>query len=96
MPLRRPLWQLWVNHTLAHVEAKRRGATRAMFAVCAPEGNDALGAPSNLAAFRNLVADRDSLAIIGVNSLIGAIGEAINDEDHQLWHQGLMERYCEI
>jgi hypothetical protein len=38
-PFGGPLWQLWTNHTLAHVEAARRGARYARYMVCAPMAN---------------------------------------------------------
>ena len=35
-PFGGPLWQIWVNHTLAHALAARFQATHAVYAVCAP------------------------------------------------------------
>ena len=41
-PFRGELWQLWVNHTLAHVLAHRQGLPEANFALLAPADNDRL------------------------------------------------------
>jgi hypothetical protein len=94
-PFAGPLWQLWVNHTLAHVEAQRRGAERAMFVVCAPEENEALAANSHLNALRKLVADESTVVSVGANRLIEVIGTLVSD-DHRPWYQGLEDRYAAI
>jgi hypothetical protein len=95
-PFGGPLWQLWVNHTLAHVEASRRGAPRAMLAVCAPEANATLDAQTHLAALRGIVADPNELALIGVNHLIESIGQLVSDKASQQWYHCLKERYGDI
>jgi hypothetical protein len=95
-PFGGPFWQLWVNHTLAHVEARARGVAHALFAVCAPEGNDTLDARVTLDEFRSLVADPSTVAFIGVEALIAAIGEVAETPDQRRWHEGLVARYAGI
>lgn len=90
-PFAGPLWQLWVNHTLAHVEAHRR--ERAIFAVCAPVANMALDAPRHLESFAELVADRETVALIELDELVAAIGQVGRRTDG---HGALAQRYCGI
>jgi hypothetical protein len=64
-PFGGPLWQIWVNHTLAHVLAARSGAARAVFAVLAPADNTPLlegGAVVD--RFRALAADPTTVLFI--------------------------------
>ncbi len=89
-------WQLWVNHTLAHVEAGRSQSAHALFAVCAPEGNDVLDAPGAIEAFRTLVADPATIAFIGVEALIAGIGGVAETPEQRCWHDGLRARYAGI
>jgi putative intracellular protease/amidase len=68
------LWQLWVNHTLVHAEADRRNAHKAVFAVCAPRGNNTLLRDGRvLSDFSALVAARDSVAFIPVEDVIESL-----------------------
>jgi hypothetical protein len=68
------MWQLWVNHTLAAVEAKRRGARHALFGVCAPAANKALLDGGHvLEQFRGLLTNPDSFFFMPVDDLIEAI-----------------------
>jgi hypothetical protein len=89
------LWQLWVNHALAHVEAQRRGATRAIFAVCAPEANEALAARSAVQAYQDLVIDPSTVVHVDVDVLVSIIGEAVSDQ-LRTWHAMLARRYARI
>lgn len=94
-PFGGPLWQLWVNHTLAKVEALRRGASSAIFAVCSPENNDPLAALEKLQTFKKLLADPDSAVHIGVDHLISVIGCEVKAPLDK-WHEQLALRYSGI
>lgn len=72
-PFAGPLWQLWVNHTLAHAEAKRRGARRALFAVCAPQANETLRASASIDQYRERVTDPASLVFIPLEELLESL-----------------------
>lgn len=75
-PFRGPLWQVWVNHTLAHAEAKSRGASHAVFAVCAPAENEALLANGPvLEKFRDLVTDPSTVVFIPLEQLLSRLHE---------------------
>lgn len=93
-PFGGPLWQIWVNHTLAHAEAKRRNAVRAVFATCAPEANEELDARANLDKYRALVTNQDSVVFIPLEQLLERI-ESCCARDHQWsdWAQRLRRRY---
>jgi len=97
-PFDGPLWQLWVNHALAHVEARERGAQHARFAVCAPANNDALLRDGSvLKDFRALTTDPSTVLFIDLNEVIrDAVGAT--RENHQLktWARGLQDRYADI
>lgn len=74
---RGPLWQVWVNHTLAHAEAARRGAPRAVFAVCAPAENEPLLASGAvLAEFRALVGDPSTVVFVPLEAMLSRLQEA--------------------
>lgn len=89
------LWQLWVNHTLAHVEAARRGASRAVFLVCAPSANDALlHGGSVLGGFRELLADPATVGLLALDELIDWISDVSGEGSP--WARGLRERYSRI
>jgi len=93
------LWQLWVNYTLAHVEASRSGTTKASFAVCAPGGNSELLQDGQiLEQFRRLLKSPESLVFIDVELLIDAIREATVGGGHAQakWATGLASRYANI
>ncbi len=92
------LWQLWVNHTLAHVEASRMGAKVARYAVCAPaSNNELLQGGEVLSRFRALVKDPSTVLFIDVDSVIDEIlsasagSAALAD-----WARGLQARYHRI
>lgn len=94
-----PLWQLWVNHTLAHVESQRRGGTRAVFAVCAPAANAALlDGGRTLDSFRALLRDPESFAFIDLNALLLVIDQECRGrgEWHTTWAGAIQLRYGQI
>ncbi len=98
-PFGGPLWQLWVNHTLAGAEAGRRASTRFAFGVCAPAGNDALlDGGRVLADFRSHLTDPSSLVFADLDSVIGAIREECDGRTawHDRWYRGLAGRYAAI
>lgn len=91
-PFRGAHWQLWVNHTLAHAEAARRGASRARLLVCAAEQNDALlqqGAV--LRGFVALLGAPETVGMLALDRLIEQIGAVVGEEDG--WVKGLRGRY---
>ncbi len=92
------LWQLWVNHTLAHVEARRGGFPTARYAVCAPAGNhELLRGGQVLASFTALVTDPASVLFIDVDLLIDRIVEiASGDPGLRPWAEGVQARYHRI
>jgi hypothetical protein len=92
------LWQLWVNHTLAHVEARRRGAKVVRFAVCAPASNDELLQRGQvLSRFRALVKDPSTVLFIDVDRLIDEILSASSGNASLAdWARGLQARYHRI
>ena len=90
-PFGTDLWQLWVNHTLAHAVA---GGRRAVFAVCAPRGNSQLDAKARLDDYGRYVADPDTLAFIPVEDLISDLEDAVPKEaSWREWCDGLTGRY---
>jgi len=94
-PFGGPLWQLWVNHTLAHVEAARRGAQRIVFAVCAPEANDALKARATLDQYRTLAADADTVVFIPLERLLQTLVSACSARDAwRVWAGLVQQRYA--
>ncbi len=94
-PFGGPLWQLWVNHTLAKVEASRREASSAIFAVCSPENNKTLAAINKIKDFKELLIDPDSVVHIGVDHLISVIGDEVKAPLDK-WHKQLALRYSSI
>ena len=88
-PFGGPLWQLWVNHTLAHVEAARHGAAHARFLVCAPEANDVL-LRGVLDEFRGVLRRPETFGFLALDSLIERIGEVAGPS---AWVEGLRGRY---
>ena len=93
-PFGGPLWQLWVNHTLAHVEAARRGA-RAQYLVLAPARNDALlRGGAVLDSFRALLTQRDTAGLLALDDLIRAI--AALGSGPAGWIDGIKARYADI
>lgn len=89
------LWQIWVNHTLAHAEAKRRGAERAMFAVCAPEGNEALQAGARLDDYRTLATDPRTVVFLSIERLLDRLVELCASQDAwRNWALSLRKRYA--
>ncbi len=94
-PFGGPLWQLWVNHALAHVEAARRGAGRALFLVCAPSDNEALLSGGRvLDEFRALLRQPGTVGLLPLDALIDRVG-AVAGEGSE-WARGLRDRYGRI
>jgi hypothetical protein len=93
-PFAGPLWQVWVNHTLAFAEAKRRSATRAVFAVCAPEANDSLNARVLLEEYRAHVADPSTVVFVALESLLERLEHAsLPHPTLTSWAAALRRRY---
>jgi hypothetical protein len=102
-------WQLWVNHTLAHAEAKRAGADRALFLVCAPEGNAELlgkkrGPPEPgaqgqpppqtiLDQFSRRLVSPTTFGLLPLDKLLGAIATEARTPGETSWARALALRY---
>ena len=94
-PFGGPLWQLWVNHTLAHVEAARRDAPHARYLVCAPVNNEALLRGGQvLGAFQALLARPETAAFLTLDALIENIAAA--GAGPKGWIEGITARYAGI
>lgn len=92
-PFDGPMWQLWVNHTLIQVEAKRR-STRGVFAVCAPAGNKALTAGGVVDRFKAVLSDEATFALIGLESLVEALAAELGGKAKWAgWLAGVKGRY---
>jgi len=89
------LWQLWVNHTLVHAEARERGYQEAAFAVCAPRDNDALlKGGDTIATFQRLLTNPQSMLLITVEELTDALEVSIGTEKFwRDWIAYLRARY---
>jgi len=94
-PFAGPLWQLWVNLTLAHAEANARGGGRASFAVCAPEQNRKLFGGAELERFRRLLRDADSVVFVDLDQLLARLAEVANAAAPE-WVAALRRRYAGI
>ncbi|MBI5535976.1 MAG: hypothetical protein HY898_24865 [Deltaproteobacteria bacterium] len=92
------LWQLWVNHTLAHVEARNRRAKVARYAVCAPaSNNELLQGGEVLSRFRALVKDPSTVLFIDVDRLVDEILSAsAGNATLAEWARGVQARYHRI
>jgi hypothetical protein len=81
-----------VNHALAHVEAARQGAGRAMFLVVAPGDNDALLRGGRvLDDFRARLREPGTVGLLPLDGLIDRIGEVAGQGSE--WARGLRGRY---
>jgi len=98
-PFRGPLWQLWVNYTLAHAETARWGVQRAFFAVIAPIGNVSLLQNGRvIEQFRRLLVLPESVIFIDSDQLIGAIRDtaSVRRVQRAEWVDALVSRYTGI
>ena len=94
-PFGGPLWQLWVNHTLAHVEAARRDAAHARYLVCAPAGNHALLRGGQvLSSFRALLAKPETVGFLALDEVIDRITRVGGGPPG--WVEGISARYAGI
>lgn len=94
-PFGGPLWQLWVNHTLAHVEAARRGGEHAMFLVCASPDNDALLRGGRvLSDFRAVLRQPETAGLLAVDGLIDQLSASLGETAE--WPRALRARYGRI
>jgi len=94
-PFGGPSWQLWVNHTLAHVEAARRGAPLARFLVCASADNHALLRGGRvLGDLRACLRQPDTVGLLPLDPLIDRIGQVAGDGS--AWARGLWDRYGRV
>ena len=94
-----PAWQLWVNPTLACVEASRCGSTCATFGVCAPAANDSLlKQGQTLEQFRSHLTNPTSLLFLDLDRLIDVIRAECDGKGawYDQWCAGLTERYSAI
>lgn len=95
-PFGGPLWQPWVNHTLAHEEARRRGAGHARFVVCAPALNHALLQHGGvLDDFARVLSQPETVVFWDVDRVIGGIA-AHASPAQEPWVRGLRARYAGI
>jgi len=93
------LWQLWVNHTLAHALREEADST-AIFAVCAPKANTRVldlesRALGKIDAFRELAREPDSVVFLAVEDVVAAL-ESVTPADFRErshWLEGLRARY---
>jgi len=93
-------WQLWTNHTLAHI-LKPDSDAIALYAVCAPKNNKALldsdkGRFSKLDGFRSLLRNPDSFSLLSVEDLVASLHETVPVDflpERQQWLSGLSSRY---
>jgi hypothetical protein len=94
-PFSGPLWQLWVNHTLAHVVARRRGASRAAFAVLASSGNDALDTRARVEEFRRHVTDPSTVLLVDLDGVLTHLQETVaaRGHEHRNWAERMSARY---
>ncbi|MEQ8719651.1 MAG: hypothetical protein RLO52_23200 [Sandaracinaceae bacterium] len=88
-------WQLWVNLSLAHAEARARGGGRASFAVCAPERNRKLLGGQELERFRQLLRDPDSVVFVDLDQLLARLTEVAEGAAPE-WVAALRHRYAGI
>jgi len=97
-PFHGSLWQLWVNHALAHVEARCRDGKHARYAVCAPSGNkELLRGGSVLEDFKALTRDPSTVLFFDLDSLLKDAADAARDDQSlEAWARGLQERYAGI
>jgi hypothetical protein len=93
-PFGGPEWQLWVNHTLAHAEARARGARHVRFAVCAPATNAALLGKGVLDDFQARLARPETFRLLPLDDLLGHI-QVVAAERAGLgrWAEALRARY---
>lgn len=92
-------WQLWTNHTLAHVLKPSEDAI-ALYAVCAPKHNKALLDSGKvrfgkLDEFSSLLRNPDSFSLLPIEDLIASLHETVPvdfPQRHQ-WLLGLNGRY---
>lgn len=95
-PFGGPLWQPWVNFTLAHAEAAARGAIHAHYVVCAPKDNRELLEEvdgDTLGAFRQWVRKPQNVHLLTVESLLDAISASAIGEDGRQWATRVRDRY---
>ena len=94
-PFGGPLWQIWVNHTLAHALAARSGSKRAVFAVCAPADNEPLlRGGAVLDAFRRHTADPASVIFIPLEKLLERLKTlCAGRQAWEAWSEVLGRRY---
>jgi hypothetical protein len=88
------IWQLYVNHTLAHAVAAHRRISRVTFGVCAPLANDRLMARPQVEAFASLLTDPKSVVLLPLEELIDDITRlAPSSPAWQEWVEKLRFRY---
>lgn len=98
-PFSGPLWQLWVNFTLAHAEAERADNGEAYFGIIAPHGNKELltgdGSSGTIADFKRLLQHPEKVVYIDSDRFILSIQELAKSVslDVSQWADSLASRY---
>ena len=88
-------WQLWVNHTLAHVEAERRGFSAALFLVCAPTQNEALFRDQAVTTFKARIAQPNTAVLLPLDDLLQTLAR-VHEGGARAWGDALLARYGNI
>lgn len=98
-PFSGSMWQIWVNHVLAHEEGTRRNAAKSMFAVLAPGKNNALlKEPNPINTYKTLISDSETVQFIDLDSFIDRLSTLVVDRDTEShdWVENLALRYAGI
>lgn len=97
-PFSGPLWQLWVNHTLAAAEARLRKAEHYIFCVLASEGNNALLRDGKIiTGFKKYLSLPETISYIPLDGLLDEIrSRVVNDRAKETWIDTLAARYARI
>ncbi len=98
-PFAGPLWQLWVNFTLAHSEANSYNNSEAYFGIIAPQGNKRLlgddQSPKIIDEFKLLLQKPQNVVYIDSDQLILSMKDCVSQNKPELseWADKLIARY---
>lgn len=98
-PFAGPLWQLWVNFTLAHAEADSYTSGEAYFGIIAPQGNKRLlgddQSPKIIEGFKSLLQNPQNVVYIDSDQLILSMKDFVSQNKPELseWVDKLIARY---
>lgn len=97
-PFAGPLWQLWVNFTLAHAVTHKKGADIACFGVIAPASNTRLLGGTEqevITRFKSLLTHPERMVYIDSDRLIRSIKKNVAKEkpEYTEWADALAARY---